>query len=127
MDNSLSSFAKWFGIETVSSSAGEARLRLIVQEHHLNRFGSAHGGVSMSLADHCCGMLLTEIAGEDAFFATTNLYGSYFKPALLGELQCVAHLIRRSKTIAHIRADVLQADELIFQATGCFAIREKRK
>ena len=126
MKVALSPFAQWFGMEIINSNASSAQLRLQVQEHHLNRFGSAHGGVCMSLADHCCGVLLSEAAGEDAFYATTNLHSSYFKGAHLGELNCTAQLVSRSKTIAHIRADVMQGGELVFQAVGNFAIRPKR-
>ena len=122
----VSPFAQWFGIEVVSSNASSAQVRLQVQEHHLNRFGSAHGGVCMSLADHCCGVLLADFAGAEAFFATTNLHSSYFKAARVGELNCTTHLLSSSKTIAHIRADVMQGDELVFQAVGNFAIRPKR-
>lgn len=44
-------FAKHSGIELVSVSAGQAKAKLEIKEHHLNSARVAHGGVIFTLAD----------------------------------------------------------------------------
>ena len=44
-------FSKWLGIDRVSESPGECRLKMTVRPEMCNGFKIAHGGISYSLAD----------------------------------------------------------------------------
>ena len=44
-------FAKYVGIELMEASAGKAKVRLKIKEHHLNGVNLVHGGAIFSLAD----------------------------------------------------------------------------
>ena len=120
-----SPYAEWFGIRVVSADTEAAQLKMQVLPHHLNTFGSGHGGVCLSLADHACGALLGQIA-KGSFFATVTLNSAFFLPVSEGELLATATLNARTKTTAHIEASVTQQGKLLFKASGSFAIRPKR-
>lgn len=120
-----SPYAEWFGIKRVSANSQTAQLRMIVLPHHLNKFGSGHGGVCLSLADHACGALLGAIAADD-FYATVTLNSAFYLPVKEGELLATATLIARTRTTAHIESCVTQQNTLLFKASGSFAIRPKR-
>jgi acyl-CoA thioesterase len=120
-----SPFAEWFGLRIVRAEQASAEVRLLVLPHHLNKFGNAHGGVCLSLADHACGALLSAIAADE-FYATVTLTSAFFAPLATGEAIATATLASRSRRLAHIEASILQQDKLLFKASGTFAIRPKR-
>lgn len=121
----LSPYADWFGLQVTQTNTHSAEVKLLVQPHHLNRFGTGHGGVCLSLADHACGALLASIAGND-FYATVTLSSAFYLPVALGELQANAQLIARTRSTVHIEATITQQGKLLFKASGSFAIRAKR-
>ncbi len=123
--SSPSPFAEWFGLRIVRVDAESAEVRLQVQPHHLNKFGNAHGGVCLSIADHACGALLSAIAADE-FYATVTLTSAFFAPVTTGEAIAIATLASRSRSLAHIEASIFQQDKLLFKASGTFAIRPKR-
>ena len=45
-------FARYTGIEMVEHSAGRAKVRMVVRDHHRNGLGMVHGGVIFTLADY---------------------------------------------------------------------------
>ena len=44
-------FARHLGIEIIEVSAGTAKARMDINDHHLNSAGTVHGGAIFSLAD----------------------------------------------------------------------------
>lgn len=120
-----SPYAHWFGIQVLSANQTTAKVKMEVKAHHLNKFGRGHGGVCLSLADHACGALLAAIA-TDMFYATVTLNSAFFLPVEEGELLATSTLINRTKSTAHIEAEVTQGGKLLFKASGSFAIRPKR-
>ncbi|MCG8671233.1 MAG: PaaI family thioesterase [Pseudomonadales bacterium] len=123
--NKFSPFANWFGIENISADERTAQIKMTVVDHHLNIYGTGHGGVALSFADHACGALLEKIA-KDQFYATVTFNSAFFKPVQLGELIAEATLLNRTKSTAHIEAEVIQNGQLLFKASGSFAIRPMR-
>lgn len=123
--NKISPFANWFGIKRVSADETSAIISMDVVDHHLNIFGTGHGGVCLSFSDHACGVLLEKIA-DDQFYATVTLNSAFFYPVQAGTLMAEATLLARTKSTAHIEAVVTQDDKLLFKASGSFAIRPKR-
>ena len=121
-----SPFAEWFGIQVVSVDDQRSYSKMHVMPHHLNKFGSGHGGVCLSLADHACGALLAHIA-QDSFYATITLNSAFYLPVSEGELSAIATLNARTKTTAHIEVAISQQDKMLFKARGSFAIRQKRQ
>ena len=121
----LSPYAEWFGLQVTRSSPELAEVKMQVHPHHLNKFGSGHGGVCLSLADHACGALLAAIA-KDEFYATVTLNSAFYLPVKPGELLASAQLTARTRTTAHIEASITQQGQLLFKASGSFAIRPKR-
>ncbi len=122
---SLSPYAEWFGLQITHSDQQTAEVRMQVEPHHLNKFGTGHGGVCLSLADHACGALLATIAASE-FYATVTLSSAFFLPVTLGELHATAQLLARTRTTAHIEATVFQNGQMLFKSSGSFAIRPIR-
>lgn len=121
----LSPYAEWFGLRITQTNDQSAEVQMTVEPHHLNKFGTGHGGVCLSLADHACGALLATIAADE-FYATVTLNSAFYRPVKPGELRATAQLMARTRTTAHIEATVYQQNNLLFKASGCFAIRPKR-
>lgn len=121
----LSPYAEWFGLQITQTNTHSAEVKMQVEPHHLNKFGTGHGGVCLSLADHACGALLATIAANE-FYATVTLNSAFYLPVMPGELQANAQLIARTRSTAHIEATITQHGKLLFKASGCFAIRPKR-
>jgi uncharacterized protein (TIGR00369 family) len=121
----MSPFADWFGLQIIDTNEQSAEVRLQVKPHHLNKFGNGHGGVCLSLADHACGALLASLAADE-FYATMTLNSAFYLPVKEGELIARAQLMARSRSTAHIEATIHQHDQLLFKASGSFAIRPKR-
>lgn len=122
----LSPYAEWFGLQITQTNTHSAEVKLQVEPHHLNKFGTGHGGVCLSLADHACGALLATIAADE-FYATVTLNSAFYLPVMPGELQANAQLIARTRSTAHIEATITQQGRLLFKASGSFAIRPKRQ
>lgn len=121
----FSPFANWFGIKPGQATESSARATMTVVDHHLNIFGTGHGGVALSFADHACGVLLEEVA-RDKHYATVTFNSAFFYPVQAGELVADATLVARTKSTAHIEVEVKQNDRLLFKGSGSFAIRDKR-
>jgi len=90
-------FARHTGIELLEVEEGRAKARLVLQPHHLNGVGTAHGGAIFALADL-------------AFAAASNSYGtvavginvsiSYIKAVSEGALLAEAEETSRGSRLA---------------------------
>jgi acyl-coenzyme A thioesterase PaaI-like protein len=54
------------GIEPISSEPGRTRLRVKLEDHHMNQLGIAHGGVTMTLIDVALGTAARSGADKSA-------------------------------------------------------------
>jgi acyl-CoA thioesterase len=98
---------KSLGVEVTEIREGYARGRLKIRGNHLNPFGSAHGGVIFSFADHiggACGNTL----GLKATLVESTI--QYARPARAGEeLFAEARLRHKGRKIGRLDVEVVNA------------------
>lgn len=92
------------GIEVLEVKEGYAKGCLVLKKEHINVFGSAHGGIIFTLADHiggACGNTL----GKKALLIESSI--QLFKPAFEGMLLFAeAFLTHKGKRIGRIEIKV---------------------
>ena len=79
-------FANWFGFEMTGLAEGSSELRLVLEAHHLNPGGIAHGGVAAALLDSAIGVALRTTLPERAGHATVQLQVHYLRPIATGTI-----------------------------------------
>ncbi|MCX7966584.1 MAG: PaaI family thioesterase [Syntrophorhabdaceae bacterium] len=92
------------GINMLEVKEGYAKGSLILKKEHINVFGSAHGGIIFTLADHVGGACGNTI-GKKALLVESSI--QYFKPAFEGmTLFAESFLKHRGKRIGRIEIKV---------------------
>lgn len=85
--------------------------RIQTQPWMKNGAGTLHGGMSATILDHSMGALLYCIKDSDAFSPTVEMQASYHRPLAPGkEILSRVRVVSRSKRLAHMAAELFQAD-----------------
>ncbi|MET1124777.1 MAG: hotdog fold thioesterase [Archaeoglobaceae archaeon] len=105
-----------FGVEILEVREGYAKVRMVVEERHLNAANVCHGGVIFSLADLAFA-LASNSHGKLALALDVSI--SYLKAALPGdELTAEAREVYLGKRTAAYIMEVRRGRELIAVAKG---------
>ena len=121
----------WF-LDEVSRFLGfryeaHGRIRLAVRDELLNPAGLLSGVVAFGLVDYAMGSALWQQTTDEEAIATLNISLNYVATAREGDIICNAHVDRRTRTNAMLRADVVTDDDrLVATAVGTFAIFPRR-
>lgn len=76
-----------------------------------NGAGTLHGGMSATLLDHGMGALLYCIKEGNNFCPTVEMQSSYHRPLIPGkDVLISARVVARSRRLAHMAAEICQAD-----------------
>jgi uncharacterized protein (TIGR00369 family) len=106
---------------------GPGRIRVTVRPDLLNPAGLLSGVVAFGMIDYAMGSALWQAVTEEEGIATLNIALNYVATAREGDIVCTAHVDRRTRTNAMLRAEVLAEDErLVATAVGTFAIFPRR-
>ena len=99
-------YAAHSGIEIVDLYPGYAKVKMEIQDYHLNSVDIVHGGAIFTLGDYACAL-----AGncEESSSVAIEANVSYLKPASSGTLFAEAKAISQSKSL--ISFDVTITDE----------------
>tara|TARA_R110001606_G_scaffold371194_1_gene527899 strand:- start:766 stop:1161 length:396 start_codon:yes stop_codon:yes gene_type:complete len=113
------------GIELIRWEPDEAVFRMLIEQHHLNRYGYLHGGLIATLLDVACGY-----AGMDTSMKNSVDYGhsvtvmlniSYLNPIHGGAVIANGVCNRKGRRIYFSEATLSsESGELIATAQGCF-------
>lgn len=96
-------FAAHNGMELIEMSAGRAVARLVLQPHHLNGIGTAHGGAIFTLGD----LALAAASNADGTVAMgINVSIQYIKAARGGTLTATARETSRGHRLATYTIDI---------------------
>ena len=98
------------GIEVLSAEKGEARLRLVAQDQHLNPSGTVHGGAIATLIDTSMGEAVALTVG-DRVPATVEIKVNYLEPAKPGGLIATARVLRPGKRFLVLESEVIQEED----------------
>lgn len=78
---------------------GRCRLEVVVQEKHLQPFGSVHGGVYSSLVDAAAFWAVYSQVDEDLGMTTVELKLNYLAPASQGHMIAIGKSIKVGKVL----------------------------
>ena len=90
---------------------------LLLQPFHANNYGIAHGGVSMSFADHFLGILCVE--GWDQACVTLELSHQFIGAGQVGDFLIGRGAVsRRPRSVAFVKGEITAGDRLILSSSG---------
>lgn len=98
-------------------------LAVQITDKHRNLRGIAHGGMLMTLADSAMGDAISHWNEGRTGQATASMSCEFFKPAQVGDwVFATVHVNRVGKRLGFAECKLLVNDEVIFRASGVFAI-----
>jgi uncharacterized protein (TIGR00369 family) len=101
---------------------GESELALITEDKHHNRRGMVQGGLLMTFADRACGMVARTASGRTTM-ATVQLDVHFVDAGKIGEvLVARPRVIRVTRSLVFVTAEVKANDRTIITANGVFKI-----
>jgi uncharacterized protein (TIGR00369 family) len=101
---------------------GERRFALKIDERHVNRRGSLHGGMLMTFADATLGAAAADLA-DGGVAVTLNMQSHFLAPARAGDVVEVAPtLTRRTRSMLFIRGDFTVRGEIIMTAASIWKV-----
>jgi acyl-CoA thioesterase len=103
-------FAELTGMEILTAGDGSATVRLIVKPHHLNAYGSLHGGALFTLADYAFAAA-SNSRGRVAVGINANI--SYLKAVTEGEVLGEAKEVSLGNTLSNYTITLYQNNEVV--------------
>ena len=101
---------------------GQPELALITEDKHHNRRGVVQGGLLMTFADRACGMTARFVSGRPTM-ATVQLDVHFIDAGKIGEtLIARPRVIRTTRTLIFVTAEVTANKRPIVTANGVFKI-----
>ncbi|WP_250464844.1 MULTISPECIES: PaaI family thioesterase [unclassified Caballeronia] len=115
-----SPFIDSLGVELVKAADGEAEVRLALENAHLNTWGIAHGGVTMTLLDSALALAARSLAGNGIGVVTVEMKVNFMQPGR-GELRGIGRVLHRSTTMAYCEGEVRDSEgHFVAKALGTF-------
>jgi uncharacterized protein (TIGR00369 family) len=115
-----SPFIDTLGVQLIKAVDGEAELLLPLQHAHLNTWGIAHGGVTMTLLDSVLAMAARSVAGDGIGVVTVEMKVNFMQPGR-GELRGFGRVLHRSTTMAYCEGEVRDSEgHFVAKALGTF-------
>lgn len=103
-------------------------VRVTVRPELLNRAGLLSGAVGYTMVDYAMGSALWAQRDEGEGIATLSISVNYLQTATEGDVVCHAHVDRRNRTAATLRATVMADDgRLLLTAIGSFSIFPRKR
>jgi uncharacterized protein (TIGR00369 family) len=108
------------GIEVTRSSEDSATATVTVDDRHLNRGGTVHGGAIATLVDIAMGAAVFAGGDDDERPVTIEMKLNYLDAGRVGRLEAVASVRRRGSRFTVLEAEVIQHERVVAFATGSF-------
>jgi len=119
-------FVHFCGIEPISSEPGRTRLQVILEEHHMNQLGIAHGGITMTLLDVALGTAARSGNNKSAVM-TLDMQTQFIAPGR-GTLAAEGRIVRSGRSLVFVEADVHDAaGTLVAKASAIFKSTRQRE
>ncbi|XP_071446701.1 acyl-coenzyme A thioesterase 13-like [Hetaerina americana] len=105
-------------VKVVSAGEGRCLVEMVVEERHLNKGGTLHGGFTATLIDSISTFALMT-RGGGAPGVSVNMNINYLKPATEGEEILIdAQTKRAGRTLAFLEVDITKKNSGELVATG---------
>jgi uncharacterized protein (TIGR00369 family) len=119
-------FVHFCGIEPVSSEPGRTRLRVKLEDHHMNQLGIAHGGITMTLLDVALGTAARSGSDKSAVM-TLDMQTQFIAPGR-GTLSAEGRIVKSGRSLVFVEADVHdETGTLVAKASGIFKSTRQRQ
>jgi uncharacterized protein (TIGR00369 family) len=119
-----SPFIDSLGMRLVRAEDGVSEVVLTLEPQHLNTWGVAHGGLTMSMLDVALSMAARS-AANDSGVVTVEMNTSFMQPGR-GELRAHARVMHQSSTMAFCEGEVRDAHgAFVAKAIGTFKYMRK--
>ena len=120
--------AQLLGREVVSvdDETGQVTLRFVAKPEFANRHGTVQGGFLAAMLDSATGIAVMLSLPPDMTAVTTRLDVSYLKPARIGPLRAISHILERDERNAEVAAQLTNEDGLVL-ATAKAELRIVRR
>ncbi|WP_250513108.1 PaaI family thioesterase [Caballeronia sp. INDeC2] len=115
-----SPFIDALGVQLVKAADGESEVRMPLQETHMNTWGIAHGGVTMTLLDAALALAARSVAGDGVGVVTVEMKVNFMQPGR-GELRGYGRVLHRSTTMAYCEGEIRDSEgHFVAKALGTF-------
>ncbi|SAL78725.1 thioesterase [Caballeronia arvi] len=115
-----SPFIDALGVELVKAKDGESEVRMPLRDEHMNTWGIAHGGVTMTLLDSALALAARSIAGDGIGVVTVEMKVNFMQPGR-GELRGLGRVLHRSTTMAYCEGEIRDSEgHFVAKALGTF-------
>jgi uncharacterized protein (TIGR00369 family) len=112
-------FVELLGFELRRFENGDSELAFSPRPEHMNSFAVVHGGVLMTLLDVAMATAARSVTPEHGV-VTIEMKTSFMRPGS-GPLTAKGHLLHRTRSMAFVEAQVLDAQQqLCAHASGTF-------
>jgi len=116
-------FAKHLGLHVDALEPGVARMSCKLQPHMTNSWGTAHGGVIMTLLDVCLCMAARTLHPNSAGVMTITL-NTAFIGAGTDPLRAEARVLRNGRSTVFVEGEIVNEDgSLVAKASGTVRAR----
>jgi uncharacterized protein (TIGR00369 family) len=107
---------------------GTPRFGLLVDKHHLNSRGFAHGGVFTAFADHSFGHLARRAGKARGLrVATISLSASFISFAHPGDfIEAKAEIVRQGRSLIFLQGRLTVGDRVVIAGDAVFMLQEER-
>ncbi|WP_084169646.1 PaaI family thioesterase [Paraburkholderia ferrariae] len=115
-----SPFTDHLGVQLVRARDGASEVALPLAARHLNTWGIAHGGVTMTLSDIALAMAARSVAGDGMGVVTVEMKVNFMQPGR-GELRAYGRVLTRTTTMAYCEGEVRDSEgHFVAKALGTF-------
>jgi uncharacterized protein (TIGR00369 family) len=122
-----SAFYRWSGIRVADASSGTVTLELVLDEHHRNVQGFAHGGVLATLADAAMGLSVRSALEPGRRHVTIEMGMHYLRPVTIGTITATGLAVRIGREIAYAEAVVADATGRdLARASGTYSVTTRQ-
>ncbi|MBI4728619.1 MAG: PaaI family thioesterase [Acidobacteria bacterium] len=116
-------FPQWMGLELVALEEGASEIRMVLQPHHLNPGGIAHGGVIATLLDAAIGIALRTRLVRGTAHVTAQLGVQYLSPASDGSLTARGRAVQSGSRVGFGDGELRSGDgRLLATAQATFLV-----
>lgn len=119
-------FVHFCGIEPISSEPGRTKLRVKLEEHHMNQLGIAHGGITMTLLDVALGTAARS-GNDKSAVMTLDMQTQFIAPGR-GWLLAEGRIVKSGRSLVFVEADVHdETGTLVAKASAIFKAARQRE
>src|SRR5437763_11867991 len=98
-------YVHFCGIEPMSTEPGRTRLRVKLEDHHMNQLGIAHGGITMTLLDVALGTAARS-GGDNSDVMTLDMKTQFISTGR-GKLVGEGRIVKAGRSLVFVVVEVL--------------------